>query len=58
MEKNFPIWVVKKILKEKEEKLHSRKNADKNSSTLQRDKHSEHMMKIIDEDKSHWLLLP
>ena len=30
MKNNFPIWVVKKILKEEKEKMDNRNNADKN----------------------------
>ena len=30
MKNNFPIWVVKKILKEEKEKIDNKNNADKN----------------------------
>ena len=35
MKKCFPIWVVKKFLKEEKEKIDIRNNADKNKQTIQ-----------------------
>ena len=52
MKNNFPIWVVKKILKEEKEKIDNRNNADKNKQTIQTD------VKFESKDKSHLLLLP
>ena len=52
MKNNFPIWVVKKILKEEKEKIDNRNNADKNKHTIQTD------VKFESKDKSHLLLLP
>ena len=52
MKNNFPIWVVKKILKEEKEKIDNRNNADKNKHTIQTD------VKFESKDKSHSLLLP
>ena len=49
---NFPIWVVKKILKEKNEKTDNRNNADKNKHTIQTD------VKFESKDKSPLRLLP
>ena len=51
MRNNFPIWVVKKILKEEKEKI-DKNNADKNKRTIQSD------VKFESKDKSHLLLLP
>ena len=51
MKNNFPIWVVKKILKEEKEKIDNRNNADKNKHTIQTD------VKFESKDKSHLLLL-
>ena len=51
MKNNFPIWVVKKILKEEKEKIDNRNNGDKN-------KHIQTEIKFESEDKSHLLLLP
>ena len=52
MKNNFPIWVVKKILKEEKEKIDNRNNADKNKQTIQTD------VKLESKDKSYLLLLP
>ena len=52
LKSNFPIWVVKKILKEEKEKIDNRNNADKNKHTIQTD------VKFESKDKSHLLLLP
>ena len=52
MKNNFPIWVVKKILKVEKEKLYNKKNADKNNHTVQTD------VKFESEYKIHLLLLP
>ena len=51
MKNNFPIWVVKKILKEEKEKIDNRNNTDKNKHTIQTD------VKFERKDKSHLLLL-
>ena len=51
MKNNFPIWVVKKILKEEKEKIDNRNNTDKNKHTIQTD------VKFESKDKSHLLLL-
>ena len=48
---NFPIWVVKEILKEEKEKIDNRNNVDKNKQTIQTD------VKFECKDKSHLLLL-
>ena len=52
MKKNFPIWVVKKILKEEKKNIDNRNNADKNKHTIQTD------VKFESKDKSHLFLLP
>ena len=52
MKNNFPIWVVKKILKKEKEKTDNRNNADKNKHTTQTD------VKLESKDKSHLFLLP
>ena len=52
MKNNFPIWVVKKILKGQKEKIDNRNTADKNKHTIQTD------VKFESKDKSHLLLLP
>ena len=52
MKNNFPIWVVKTILKEEKEKMDNRNNADKNEHAIQAD------AKFESKDKSHLLLLP
>ena len=52
MKNNFPIWVVKKILKEEKEKIDNRNNADKNKHTIQTD------VKFKSKVKSHLLLSP
>ena len=52
MKKNFPIWVVKEILKEEKDKIDNRNNADKNKHTIQTD------VKFESKEKCHLLLLP
>ena len=52
MKSNFPIWVVKKILKKEKEKIDNRNNADKNEHIIQAD------VKFQSKYKSHLLLLP
>ena len=53
MKNNFPIRVVKKILKEEKEKIDNSNNADKNNKqTIQTD------VKLESKNKSHLLLLP
>ena len=49
---NFPIWVVKKILKEGKEKIDYRNNADKNKHTIQTS------VKFESKYKSHLPMLP
>ena len=51
MKHNFPIWVVKKVLKEEKEKIDDKNNADKNKHTFQTN------VKFESKDKSHLLLL-
>ena len=52
MKNNFPVWVVKKIIKERKEKIDNRNNADKNKHTIQVD------VKFESKDESHLFLLP
>ena len=52
MKNNFPIWIVKKILKEGKEKIDNRNNADKNKHTVQADS------KFESKEKSNLLLSP
>ena len=52
MKNNFPVWVVKKILKKEKEKIDNRNNAEKNKHTIQTD------VKFESKDKSYLLLLP
>ena len=52
MKNNFPVWVVKKILKKEKEKIDNRNNADKNKHTIQAD------VKFESKDESHLFLLP
>ena len=52
MKSNFPIWVVKKTLKEEKQKIDNRNNAHKNKNTIQTD------VNIESKDKTHLLLLP
>ena len=52
MKNNFPIWVVKKILKEEKERIDNRNNADKSKHTVQTD------AKFERKDKNYLLLLP
>ena len=52
MKNNFPIWVVKKILKEEKERIDNRNNADKSKHTVQTDARFER------KDKNYLLLLP
>ena len=49
MKNNFPIQVVKKILKEEKEKMDNRNTADENKHAIQTD------AKFESKDKSHCL---
>ena len=52
MKNNFPVWVVKKILKKEKEKKDNWNNAGKSKHTIQTD------VKFESKDKSYLLLLP
>ena len=49
---NFPIWIVKKILKQEKEKIDNRNKADKNKHTVHTDEQFE------SKGKNHLLMLP
>ena len=52
MKNNFPIWIVKKILKQEKEKIDNRNKADKNKHTVHTDE------KFESKGKNHLLMLP
>ena len=71
MKNNFPIWIVKKILKQEKEKIDNRNKADKNKHTVHTDekfesKGTNHLLmlsvrtdaKFASKGKSYLLMLP